>query len=363
MIKPKGPLVIAPTANRDWRELARRRRGQQYVPPGAAATTGADGSAGGLGTRDTINSGPVLIGLQVKQRTVKLESDTVEIKEEEESTAMAVDDETEDQKALRAVLASADGRTEEDGPVIDVIRPSEADALKQDVEELPEEATLADYERVPVAQFGAALLRGMGWKEGMAASRKPGRGMVEPYMPEARPALLGIGAKEQEVYDDGSKKAAYKKRPDKRYVPVLKKEREGSQAKGDSREDRDSRGDRERRRDRSYSPRRSIRDDRRDSRYDDKYREREDTYRDRDDKYRDRDDKYRGRDYGRDDSRRREKDDGRDRTKRVDDGRERADERSYSKRADDGRDGRKRTDDGRTRTDDGRESTRRRRDY
>ena len=65
--------------------------------------------------------------------------------------------------------------------------------------------TLADYERVPVSQFGAALLRGMGWKEGTAASRK-NKGPVEPYLPQSRPALLGIGAKEKEVLDDGSQK-------------------------------------------------------------------------------------------------------------------------------------------------------------
>uniref|UniRef100_D8Q9K7 G-patch domain-containing protein n=1 Tax=Schizophyllum commune (strain H4-8 / FGSC 9210) TaxID=578458 RepID=D8Q9K7_SCHCM len=331
---PKGPLVIQPAPNRDWRELARRRRGQ-FVPASAAATTGADGSVGGLGTRDTINTGPVLAGLQVKHREVKVEGDDVTVKEEEETTAMAVDEETDDQKALRAILATADGRTQEDGPVIDVIRPvSEAEALKQDVDELPDQATLEDYERVPVSQFGAALLRGMGWKEGMAATRKPGRGMVEPYMPEARPALLGIGAKEQEVYDDGSKKPAYKKRPDKRYVPVIKKEREESQPRNDRERD----GKSERRRDRSYSPRRSDREDRRgdrDDKYrsrdrdrDDKYRDRDDKYRedkykDRDDKYRDRDSKYRDRDDSKyrereDSSRRKEKDYHDDRERRRD---------------------------------------------
>ncbi|KAI4518671.1 hypothetical protein K525DRAFT_272432 [Schizophyllum commune Loenen D] len=343
---PKGPLVIQPAPNRDWRELARRRRGQ-FVPASAAATTGADGSVGGLGTRDTINTGPVLAGLQVKQREVKAEGDGVTIKEEEETTAMAVDEETDDQKALRAILASADGRTQEDGPVIDVIRPvSEAEALKQDVDELPDQATLEDYERVPVSQFGAALLRGMGWKEGMAATRKPGRGMVEPYMPEARPALLGIGAKEQEVYDDGSKKPAYKKRPDKRYVPVIKKEREDSQPRSDHERD----GKSERRRDRSYSPRRSDREDRRGDR-DDKYRsrdrDRDDKYRDRDDKYRedkykDRDDKYRDRDSKyreRDDSKYRERDDS-----------SRRKEKDYH-------------DDRERRRDRSRDATRRRRDY
>ncbi|KAI0758564.1 DExH-box splicing factor binding site-domain-containing protein [Trametes elegans] len=153
-----------------------------------------------------------------------------EIKKEEAAT------ETDDQRALRAILVSAAGGGDAglDGPQIDVIpAPSEDDAYKQDVEELPESAMLADYERVPVSQFGAALLRGMGWKEGTAASKK-GKGPVEPYLLPARPALLGIGAKEKEVFDDGSKRKGGKGRPERRYVPVIKKERDGGSGRESS---------------------------------------------------------------------------------------------------------------------------------
>jgi hypothetical protein len=185
-----------------------------------------------------------LSGIQITQKKkAKLETedmeemteDIVKLEEEEE-------EETEDQKAMRAILAGAgstNGQTH-DGPIIDIIIPqpqhpiSETDAYRQDVQEFPDEATLDDYARVPVSQFGAALLRGMGWKEGapVTASSK-GKKHVEPWLPVARPALLGIGAKEQEVYDDGSgkgKKGGAKSRhPEKRYVPLVKKEaRDGS---------------------------------------------------------------------------------------------------------------------------------------
>ncbi|KAL0562428.1 DNA primase large subunit Spp2, partial [Marasmius crinis-equi] len=164
--------------------------------------------------------------------------EVVQVKEEDEGTTevtMEVDQEvkvekvedTEDQRALRAILAGASGETEESDFIIPAVSTpmSEADAYKQDVDELPDSATLDDYNRVPVAQFGAALLRGMGWKEGTAASRK-GKGVVEPYVPESRPALLGIGAKEMEQFDDGSKKGSG--RPERRYVPVVKKDRDGN---------------------------------------------------------------------------------------------------------------------------------------
>ncbi|KAG6897716.1 hypothetical protein C0992_011926 [Termitomyces sp. T32_za158] len=243
-----GPLVIPALKNRDWRDLARKRKTiTQYVPPSAKAGPGEDGSVGGLGTKDSINSGPVLSGLQVKKEptTVKQEEDLPAVAPApQEDVKMEVDD--EDKAALRAILAGVDGHAHE-GPIIDIIPTpvSEAEAYKQDVEELPESATLDDYARVPVSQFGAALLRGMGWKEGTAATRKPGKGMVQPYLPEARPALLGIGAKEQEVYDDGSKKKRAT-RPEKRYVPLVKKEREDRPSSAPQ--------DLERRRGRSHSP-------------------------------------------------------------------------------------------------------------
>ncbi|KAK0504652.1 DExH-box splicing factor binding site-domain-containing protein [Armillaria luteobubalina] len=304
--KPKkahqGPLVIPALKNKDWRELARKRRSaNQYVPASGQARTGADGSVGGLGTRDSINSGPVLSGLQMRKKVVKVEQD---IGQDMEAQAEDVTmEETEDQAALRAILS---GDTEGiNGPQVDIIPTpvSEDDAYKQDVDELPESATLADYNRVPVSQFGAAMLRGMGWKEGTAATRKGGKGMVEPYLPEARPALLGIGAKEQEVYDDGSGKKNGNKRPGRRYVPVVKISK-------------DENG--ERRRERSVSPRRgynSSRSSRRNSpdRYDDR----------RSSKSSRRDD-----DYDRESSRRRERERDRD----YDRGDRRRDDRDRDRR-------------------------------
>ena len=241
--KEKKPLVIPALKNKDWRELARKRRnGSQYVPPSAAAVSGKDGSVGGLGTKDTINSGPVLSGLQVKQKAIISVTEEVNIVEDAQDVKMEIE-ETEDQKALRAILAEANGETN-DGVVIDIISTpiSEADALKQDVDELPDVATLEDYARVPVSQFGAALLRGMGWKEGTSASRKPGKGLIEPYLPSARPSLLGIGAKEQEVYDVGSKTGGKSKRPDRRYVPVIKQERSDTPSNGTRDRSRSPRG-------------------------------------------------------------------------------------------------------------------------
>jgi G-patch domain len=287
--EPQLPLVIPALQNRDWRELARRRRaganGKMYVPPGGEVRTGADGSVGGLGTRDTINSGPQLEGLQRRKRA-RIDNTTQDAPIEDEPPVITVDQpqESEDQRAIRALLADAEGDDGPEGPVVDVIpmasrsstrrAPTEDDAFKQDVDELPEEATLKDYERIPVSQFGAAMLRGMGWKPGEPASRDKKRGIVEPWLPASRPALLGIGAKEREVFDDGSGKRA-PSRPERKYVPLIRKE---SDRASSPRSQPSSRS--ESRRTSRSPPRRERNDDDRDGRRDrDRERERD---RDRD---------------------------------------------------------------------------------
>ncbi|KAF5351842.1 hypothetical protein D9756_007489 [Leucocoprinus leucothites] len=321
--KKKEPLVIPALKNKDWRELARKRRSaQQYVPVSAQVQTGADGSVGGLGTRDVIGSGPVPSGLQLSKKAVKVEADegTVTKKEVVEDVKMEEVSLSEDEAARRAILVEASGLAL-DGPAIDAIPApvSEGDAYKQDVEELPDVASLEDYARVPVEQFGAAILRGMGWKEGTAAS-KNGKGLVQPYLPTARPALLGIGAKEMEVFDDGTKKKR-PSRPERKYVPVIKRERVREETPGSGRE-------------RSRSPYRSRRnspstdeskergDHRRIDDYDRKRGRDRERERDGEQEHRDRDrenrEKDKDRDKGRDRDRYERHGDRRDKEKRRD---------------------------------------------
>ena len=308
--------------------------------------TGADGSVGGLGTRDTINSGPQNSGLIIKEKRIKVEEEPMEGVIEEVVTEVAQVEETEDEKARRAILANLNSDSDTHVPKIDIIpiaensfsRPmTETDAYREDVLTRPDEvcspitylknislnkdfqATLEDYERVPVAEFGAALLRGMGWKPGQAASRKR-TGPVEPYLPAHRPALLGIGAKELVVEDDGSKSKKGLKKPDRRYIPVIKRERSPSSRHGsgsrrssrspasEKRRERDPDRDRERDSDNHRSRDRDRHSDRKD-RHSESDRDKEgERDRDRRDRHRDHD-----RDSERKDRDRRHRDGSRDR--------------------------------------------------
>jgi G patch domain and KOW motifs-containing protein len=62
----------------------------------------------------------------------------------------------------------------------------------KDLESRPAESE-EQYGRVPIEQFGAALLKGMGWKEGTAVGKNPD-GLLKPIELTKRPALLGLGA-------------------------------------------------------------------------------------------------------------------------------------------------------------------------
>lgn len=326
--KPEGPLVIPPLKNRDWREHAKRRKTKgMFVPPSARANTvGADGSVGGLGTTDSINSGPEAVGLQIKQKKVEIEVE-VEMEDVEDVTPKV--EESDEQKAIRALLSSADGQ--DDTPQIDAIPLTEEDAYRQDLEELPESATLDDYERVPVSQFGAALLRGMGWTEGSGANHDK-KGRIQPWTPQSRPALLGIGAKEKEAFDDGSKRKKYGGKPDKKYIPLVKVDRPGDERSSSRKRSPSQSGSGSRRHSRSPSPNRSSSrkhrdsaDDRRDTR-DRDYDRRRDDYRDKDSR--------RDKDSGRDRDLGRDKDYDRHRSGDRDRSSSRRDDRDSSRRRD-----------------------------
>lgn len=64
------------------------------------------------------------------------------------------------------------------------------DLFQQSIDDAPSEDSDEEYAKVPVEQFGAAMLRGMGWKENTASSKS------QPSLENRKKSqLLGIGAK------------------------------------------------------------------------------------------------------------------------------------------------------------------------
>ena len=73
------------------------------------------------------------------------------------------------------------------------LQEKELQAFKEDIEDLPNQASMDEYESMPIEDFGKAMLRGMGWEEGKAVGRMH-RGMVEAVEFLPRAGRLGLGA-------------------------------------------------------------------------------------------------------------------------------------------------------------------------
>lgn len=56
----------------------------------------------------------------------------------------------------------------------DLILPSLNNQEKLQLE-IDIESTVEDYERIPIEDYGLAMLKGMGWKEGVGIGKNPSR--------------------------------------------------------------------------------------------------------------------------------------------------------------------------------------------
>ncbi|KAI0190306.1 DExH-box splicing factor binding site-domain-containing protein [Astrocystis sublimbata] len=72
---------------------------------------------------------------------------------------------------------------------------SEKDAYHKGVEEAADVSTIEEYDEIPEGEFGAAMLRGMGWKGEEIGSK--------PKEATRRPHLMGLGSKEDEEIRKG----------------------------------------------------------------------------------------------------------------------------------------------------------------
>lgn len=87
---------------------------------------------------------------------------------------------------------------------------------KLDVSLRPDEAAAADYDAIPIEQFGVALLRGMGWKEGDGIGLR-NKNVIPPIEAVLRPKGLGLGADRGALKQlEGNKKTKMIKPGDKR---------------------------------------------------------------------------------------------------------------------------------------------------
>ena len=192
------PLVIQGQKNRNWREESQRKKGKNILP----AEEQAARQGRGVGKEDTGNSEQESYGLTIVRRKDNdgdlLLAPAGDVMIENKRNVMTADEEAleallEGKKKSDLVLPAI--RNGDEAEAIFTSRATEIDAFKSDIASRPESASIEDYTAVPIEEFGVALLRGMGWKEGDVVGKRKDQSS-KPRVVERRPALLGIGAKE-----------------------------------------------------------------------------------------------------------------------------------------------------------------------
>ncbi|WVW80812.1 hypothetical protein I302_102801 [Kwoniella bestiolae CBS 10118] len=205
--KPAGPLVIPALPNKDWRAHSSSNRVPSYRPetrdPNETVEThertGDGPQRSGLRKVETSNSNG-LSSVQVKRESVVEEDVKPDINIKEEPNGNIKDEEdvkgeplSLDKQALQAILQgevkmeSEEERLRRELVIGGPNHISEEEALKRDIDELPDMSTAEDYAAIPVSAFGEAMARGMGWNPSSSGGTKI-------HEPKLRPALLGLGA-------------------------------------------------------------------------------------------------------------------------------------------------------------------------
>ncbi|KAJ6781544.1 hypothetical protein PWT90_08648 [Aphanocladium album] len=256
----KKDYVIARQPNRDWRNEikeqrngARGGRGKNLLPDEARAAQQDGGRITTVDTAPADQASGIQWGLTVKEKNKRKQSpdeddtaaDAAPTQPEPDNKKPAAPPQSADEEAMDALLGRRPAK--EDKVIV-----TEDDAYARDVSAAGAASTLADYEAMPVEEFGAALLRGMGW------NGEP-RG-AKPKEVRRRQNRLGLGAKELNEAEDlggwnqkGGGGRGGKKRPPKladyrREEERKKEERRGGGGGGEDSYKREREREREERR-------------------------------------------------------------------------------------------------------------------
>ncbi|KAK2024866.1 pre-mRNA-splicing factor SPP2 [Colletotrichum zoysiae] len=253
--KPRE-LVIDKQRNRDWKsELRARRGGKNLLPAEVQAQQRQQENAAKLQSeREPADADKEMQwGLTVKKHKTSEEDAAEPV--EDTKTGQPKEEEEEDRSQEKKVPRSADeeamdallGKKQREEEEV-VIHATEQDAYLSDIKHVGEDSTLADYEAIPDGEFGAALLRGMGWDGKL-------RGPKKKQPTERRQNQLGLGAKKLEGAEDlgqwnyGGKKKSSRPRLDEYRRDEEKKRSERKERRGESYRDERNR---ERERDRDW---------------------------------------------------------------------------------------------------------------
>ncbi|KIW03401.1 uncharacterized protein PV09_05606 [Verruconis gallopava] len=211
-ITAKKPLVI-PVAESS---SGRKRQKSSLPSQSAEAAEAAEAEA-------KANAAPVSFGLNLmKAKEHKDDASTIIVQANDTPTRSEPAETTVDEEALQALL----GQKKNSNTIIPTLIDEEV--FQRDYENAPDAPTESDYDAVPIDEFGAAMLRGMGWKDGEAIGRNKGQAPPKQRTLERRPELLGVGAKPAnalgiELGEWGKQAKKHERKLDQAYAPVMLK--------------------------------------------------------------------------------------------------------------------------------------------
>ncbi|KAH0027286.1 hypothetical protein KCU78_g4012, partial [Aureobasidium melanogenum] len=342
----KKPLVITALANRDWREASKRQRAQKYGITTEQLDARKESAQNAEGADKVVKeTEAVKYGLNVFAPSASASAEDTQQDEETEQQQKDKPEQqkTADQLAIDALTGAAPTST----LTIPTAAVTEDDAFNDSYHSAPPAPSLSDYAAVPVEEYGAAMLRGMGWK-GPTTTSQPKPTKKGQLPPAKRPALLGIGAdpnaaaQAEELGAWGKSSSRGRKEPTM-FIPVsMKNKKTGETLTEEELRDKIRRDKEEAENQRFVVNDLEIRDKKRERRDDDSRKRRDEYYSEDEEEEKIRRRKDRERDYDRHDHRsrdydrrdRRERDKSRDRETKRDRSRDRDyyDKKSSSRR-------------------------------
>ncbi|CAI7565321.1 unnamed protein product [Penicillium glandicola] len=217
----KKPLIIPVTSKNNWRERAGvnvKKGKKNLLPSEVQAMQEAQKNGQARPGEPTVETDmpSVAYGLSFAQQSADQGASGAAVEEDQampDAKPVETKPLTDDQIAMQALIRETTGDVERRSDLViesakkhgegeEPVHYSELGSFRTDVASRPEPASLDAYNAIPVEEFGAALLRGMGWKDGQSIGRgnyssaTAAEKAKNPRVPERRPGFLGIGAKD-----------------------------------------------------------------------------------------------------------------------------------------------------------------------
>ncbi|XDG00453.1 hypothetical protein ABKA04_000068 [Annulohypoxylon sp. FPYF3050] len=255
--KPKRgavPYVISGHKDRDWKKELKAQtqaRGSKQVQPSDLKETVPADQNGQIKWGLNTTKKPVSIDAeQTDDGHTKREKPTSSDSEEAPQTESPRVLPSDDKDAMDALLGKRksaknlviEGTSARNTPET----PSELDVYRRRMEEAAEVSTVEEYDQIPEGEFGAAMLRGMGWNGEQRGSK--------PKEVKKRPNLLGLGAKVDEEIRKGELAQKHGHRERKPRLDEYRRDKEKERRDRESRHGSSYKSEREReRRDRNHN--------------------------------------------------------------------------------------------------------------